>query len=489
MKFKPKNYKENLTKLNELSEKLNAMIEDGSFYSLPYKSRRRDIRKVKSLYNKLRGPVSDAHLQQAVSFATVLMLITGARCGSDSSNNMSRVTIDLGLKNTKAVEATKAPAPSKITDISLTVTGEGMDDIVQSIPVDTGIVEFDVPSGEARTFEVQANLPTANNYLSGSAVADLEPDASVSVPITMALHGPPVFASAVQNPLGLTFYSENRYYPSFADIDGDGDIDLIQSKYNGFGGIVLFENETGAGFGQPQPNPFLYGGNAFKTFVDIDKDGDLDVYSSGYYSGYDNAIFGYENTGSSIAPVFNSPSYAWPAPFPFEFYEGVLVPNFYRSIMAFVDIDADGDSDLFLGGTNSWNENLDIQFLRNTGEGNPPVFEAPVNSPFGLSSIYNDSCVAPALADIDGDGDYDLFVGISNYDGGSYYGDILFFENTGSPTAPEFSEPEINPFGIEQTSLNRQYPALADIDQDGDLDLFIGGDNYGNILYFENTVL
>ena len=205
MKFRPGNYKENLTKLIELSYKLNSMITDGSFYELSFLDRYREVRKVKHLYNKLRGPVSDAHLQQAVSFAAVLMLITGARCSDTSNAGFASVTIDLGLKKRSSIEqiAEKGQAPSKVTAISLTVSGPGMEPIIETVPLDTGIIQLEVPAGDSRLFSVRADLPT-EAYLSGSTEESLEAGASVNVPITMKLMGPPTFADGVTNPFGLT---------------------------------------------------------------------------------------------------------------------------------------------------------------------------------------------------------------------------------------------------------------------------------------------
>ena len=69
---------------------------------------------------------------------------------------------------------------------------------------------------------------------------------------------------------------------------------------------------------------------------------------------------------------------------------------------------------------------------------------------------------------------------------GTSSGNTLFYRNTGSASAPAYiPQGGTKPFGITDVGWDAQ-PALADIDADGDQDLFIG--NYdGNTLFFRNT--
>jgi len=135
------------------------------------------------------------------------------------------------------------------------------------------------------------------------------------------------------------------------------------------------------------------------------------------------------------------------------------------------DIDNDGDMDLFQIGASS-----SIQFFENTGTASAPAFAVAVTNPFGLTAVG--SYPGLAAADLDNDGDMDLLVG-------ELYGQIQYFENTGTAAAPTFAAPVVNPFGLTNAYLVA-YLTVADIDNDGDIDI-LAGEYYGSLAYFENT--
>ena len=67
--------------------------------------------------------------------------------------------------------------------------------------------------------------------------------------------------------------------------------------------------------------------------------------------------------------------------------------------------------------------------------------------------------------DIDADGDQDLFIGESS-------GAINFYRNVGTPSSPNFEFVSDKFSGIDIG--RRSVPTFADLDQDGDQDLFVG---------------
>jgi hypothetical protein len=290
------------------------------------------------------------------------------------------------------------------------------------------------------------------------------------------------FESPVENPFSLVATNELAA-PTIVDLDGDGDLDMLVGEY--YGNMQYFENIGSASnpvFDEPVSDPFgIDAGDSysFPQFVDIDNDGDYDLFTGTFYYDYINYTFGsilnyQENIGTA-----SNPQFAAPVENPFE----LQATDRRLPFPSFADLDDDGDYDLLLGTSEYTYISYDeyeyagkLSYFENIGSASAPEFATPVDDPFGLSET--NLLAAPTWGDIDNDGDLDLFVG-------EYYGATQYFENIGTAQAPAFAEAQENPFGLVSV-LEVSTPALADLDGDGDLDLMIG-EYYGNFQYFENV--
>ncbi|NKN34073.1 FG-GAP repeat domain-containing protein, partial [Marichromatium bheemlicum] len=210
----------------------------------------------------------------------------------------------------------------------------------------------------------------------------------------------------------------------------------------------------------PETNPLgldNVGAYASPTFADIDADGDLDVF----VGNNSRELLLFTNTGDASNPAFSS---AIINPFGLSDVGSAATPSL-------VDLDGDDDLDLVVG---NWGG--DLVFFENTGTASEAAFASPTTNPFELTNSGHGA--APTFADIDDDGRLDAFVG-------SYRDGLFYFHNTGSATQPDFAAPSASPFGLSRVDRNVK-PTLADIDDDGRLDLLVGGFS-GDIWLFENT--
>ena len=257
--------------------------------------------------------------------------------------------------------------------------------------------------------------------------------------------------------------------PSFADIDGDGLLDIVIGE--DFGNLRYYEN-TGtasdpvytARTGTANPlNGINVGFVSTPTFADIDGDGDQDLVV-----GEDNGtLIFYENTGTASAPTYIARTgTANPL-------NGIDVGSF--STPTFADIDGDGDQDLIVG-----EENGVLNYYENTGTASSPTYTARTGTANPWNGIDVGSASTPVFADIDGDGDQDLVIGNS-------LGTLRYYENTGTASAPTYTARTgaANPWdGIDVGTFSA--PTFADIDGDGDQDLVVG-EQSGTLNYYENT--
>jgi hypothetical protein len=194
------------------------------------------------------------------------------------------------------------------------------------------------------------------------------------------------------------------------------------------------------------------GSESVPAIADLDGDGDLDLLLANTIDPADlktSRLYFIENVGTPTSPAF-------------RVRRPLMLPHRYHYAPAFGDLDADGRLDLILG---QWGAQLG--WYRPADGGFQAVDTA-------LVTITRGSNTVPTLGDLDGDGDLDLIIGESS-------GWLNYYRNTGSRQRPEFTLVSDEFQGIKVG--RRSAPLLVDLDRDGDLDLIVGSELDGLIVF------
>jgi hypothetical protein len=195
-------------------------------------------------------------------------------------------------------------------------------------------------------------------------------------------------------------------------------------------------------------------------FIDIDSDDDLDLF---YLNG-DGSFEFMENIGSVGSPNFFITD---------NKIDGLNLSKWFY----FLDIDLDEDFDLFIGG-----EGNTISYLKNVGSKFSPSYIIEIDTVKDNlgSTLFSDNVSNPAFGDIDADGDFDFFLGTQN-------GSVTFYENIGSVSLFNFkfetsTWQNISIIGGGKQLHGASSLEMKDIDNDDDLDI-LWGDFFSRSIY------
>jgi hypothetical protein len=239
----------------------------------------------------------------------------------------------------------------------------------------------------------------------------------------------------------------SSYGCTAADIDNDGDIDLFVSNYNE--NNFLYLNNSDGTFTKVITGSIVNDGGKSVgcAFGDYNNDGYLDLYVANrdqvnfFYKNNGDGTFTKITTGEIVTDIANSGGCSWG------------------------DYNNDGYIDLFVA--NATNDCL----YKNNGDG---TFTKRTDDPVVNESDYS---TGGSWGDYDNDGDIDLFV-TGGLVGSNY---CRLFNNNGDGTFTKITnDPIVNPLFWAGGS------AWGDYDNDGDLDMFVGGYDGINRLYTNN---
>ena len=230
-----------------------------------------------------------------------------------------------------------------------------------------------------------------------------------------------------------------------ADMDGDGDLDIVSAS-TWDDTIAWYENSGGATPTFTASNIATNADGAEHVFVaDMDDDGDMDILSAEYG---DDTIAWYENNGAA------NPS--WSA-------SNIATNADGANCVFAADMDNDGDLDIISA---SRNDNT-IAWYENDGNANPS---------WSASDIYTEAEGAESVfaADMDNDGDMDI-VSVT-YQGST----LAWYENDGA------EDPSWTVSTIAGDVSYGKGVFVEDIDNDGDMDIISASVSDDTIAWYEN---
>ncbi len=304
------------------------------------------------------------------------------------------------------------------------------------------------------------------------------------------------------------YVAPNGDRPLITDIDGDGDIDVLAFDIL-IPGLVFYKNFQVENNHPCDSNEFVvsswcYGNlsrsDSFWTNnylcktdglgkvehstlvcmedLDIDNDAALDILSGSSSSSSINLLY---NTGTNLNPYYNMQDTLWGPASQSFFMQRYMCPYI-------VDYNLDGHKDMLIS-TNDYSgiNHRNIYPLKNSGNHQYQFDTTSFMFRLGLDEGIRSR---PVFHDHDYDGDLDLFIAVdsSSSNKGSKASHIVYYENKGTNTTPEYEKEDEDFLMLSNSGLNSLHISFGDLDNDEVPDVLLGhGDGMAYVLNLANT--
>ncbi len=316
-------------------------------------------------------------------------------------------------------------------------------------------------------------------------------------------------------------YASSIGVPGIADIDGDGDLDILTFSSGGFYveyhknysqekgyacDSLIYELETGC-WGKiteqscsvsmnepcsPKPLPFnitdptqkdnRHAGSCLMC-IDANSDNLMDLVMGDISC---NHVQFASNTGSVSSALITDTTIMYPN-YPNKNNTTRIKMNNFPCAYH-VDCDGDGKKDLIATPNVSGSENIkSVWYYKNTSTTNTVNFQFVKNNFLQDEMIEVGQNSYPVVFDYDVDGKKDLLIGnYGYYNPSNLKAQLALYKNIGTAAQPSYSLITKDFANVSTYNLSHAIPTVGDIDADGDIDILLGTSS-GQVHWLEHT--